>query len=188
MSTKLDPRLYEDGAMDGDIERDVEELHALMEGVREPEDPHPAYWNNFLLRVHEKIEAEQAPKRKAWWSPALIWGSISGVALLLAFAWFSGMFSGNSGTELGDGPVLASNDAQAGEELVITPRPNDEDLLSPLTDGEISDQYSIVLTQDDIDMINAIQDGDESDILMEMIDDPEFGVDGELNEGSPLEI
>lgn len=173
MSTKPDPRLYENDAMDREIERDVEELQMLMKDVTEPEEPHPAYWNNFLLRVHERVEEEIAPKRKAWWSPALIWGSLTGVALLLVAAWFGGVFPFGSGPDE-NASLLALNDVPAQEEPDLTPRPLDEDLLTmPIEDDEA---YNLVLTQDDVDMLNAIQADDEEAILLEMIDEMDIEI------------
>ncbi len=171
MSTKLDPRLYEDNAMDQEIERDVAELQMLMSEATEPEEPHPAYWNNFLLRVHERVEAETAPQRKAWWSPALIWGSLTGVALLLIAAWFGGIFP-FGGQDTGDVMLADNNPPQ--EELVLTPRPLDIDLLSlPIEEEEA---YNLVLTQEDVDMLNAIQTGDDDAILREMMEDVEIEI------------
>lgn len=171
MSTKLDASMYEGDAMDNELEHDVAELRMLLKDVPEVEEPHPAYWNNFLLRVHERIEEQAAPKRKAWWSPALIWGSLTGVAALLLVAWGVGMFPFGSKS---DTTVIAGNTFPAQEELVLVPRPLDEDLTMPMTTSDMNDEasYSIVLTQEDIDMINAIQSDDDGAILREIIDDP----------------
>ncbi len=177
MSTKFDARMYEENAMDKEIDNDVAELRTLLSDVPDMEEPHPAYWNNFLLRVHERIEQEAAPKKKPWWSPALIWGSLTGAAAALVVAWSVGIFPFGSG---GDDPVvIASNDIPPQqEELVLTPRPLDEDLSMPMTTEDAAEEasYSIVLTQEDIDMINAIQSDDDGAILMEIIDDPDMEI------------
>lgn len=175
MSTKLDARLYEDSMMDKEIEKDVADLRMLLKDVPEPEEPHPAYWNNFLLRVHERIEAEAAPKKKPWWSPALIWGSLSGVAAMLVIAWSVGIFP--FGSRTGD-DYIADKYVPPQEELVVVPRPLDEEIPVPSIGEEAPEDatYSIVLSQEDLDMIDAIQTGDDDAILREIMDDPDIEI------------
>lgn len=175
MNMKSDARMYEENAMDKEIEKDVAELRLFLKEVPDAEEPHPAYWNNFLLRVHERIEAETAPKKKAWWSPALIWGSLSGVAALLVITWSVGIFPFGSQP---DDEIIAGKELPQQEELVIVPRPLDDDIAAPAIGEDAADEstYSIVLTQEDIDMINAIQSDDDDAILREIIDDPEMEI------------
>lgn len=175
MSTQFDARMYEGNAMDNELEKDVAELRTLLKDVPDMEEPHPAYWNNFLLRVHERIEQEAAPKKKAWWSPALIWGSLTGAAAMVVVAWSIGIFPFGSNK---DDQIIASNDLPAQEELVIVPRPLDEDLSIPMTTEDATEEasYSIVLTQEDLDMIDAIQSNDDGAILREIIDDPDLEI------------
>ena len=81
---------YGSGRHDADIDRDVSFLRSLNAELPDPEEPHPAYWNNFLLRVREQVDGTgPAAKRSAarrWWSPSLIWSSLAGVAALLVIA------------------------------------------------------------------------------------------------------
>ncbi|MCB0710846.1 MAG: hypothetical protein KDD67_00800 [Ignavibacteriae bacterium] len=175
MGKKLNSEGYEMNRMDDVIERDVADLRAMLSEIPEPSEPHPAYWNNFLLRVHERIDEKQAPKRKAWWSPALIWGSLSGVAGLLLIAFMTGVFPFGS-----DGVVSGEEFAHLSSpgDLELTPRPLDMDteLYVPGIDEEIDGSYSIVLTESELNMINAISDGDDEAILQAMIDDVDFEI------------
>ena len=179
MGKKPNTERYEMNRMDEVIEQDVAELRALMSDLPEPSEPHPAYWNNFLLRVHERVEQKQAPKKKAWWSPALIWGSLTGVAAMLVIAFVTGLFPFGSSDVVTPGQgteVLADAVPSEDAELTLTPRPldaeSDLDMLIPGPEEEFGDaSYTIVLTQDDLDMIEAIQADDDDAILQAMIDD-----------------
>ena len=177
MGKKLNSEEYEMNRMDDVIERDVQELHALLSRVPGPSEPHPAYWNNFLVRVHERIEEKQVPKKKAWWSPALIWGSLTGVVGLLAIALLTGVFPfGSDAVDPGSEVVAGLNQPQ---ELELTPRPPDldADAYIPGLEDETEDaSYSIVLTQDDLEMIDAIEDGDDDAILRAMLDDVDLEI------------
>ena len=171
MGKKPNSEEYDMNRMDDVIERDVADLRALLSEVPGPSEPHPAYWNNFLLRVHERIEEKQAPKRKAWWSPSLIWGSLTGVVGLLVIALMTGIFP--FGQEAAD-PNTELAYVASPQELELTPRPMelDADLYVPGVDEGLDEaSYSIVLTKGDLEMIDAIEDGDNDDILQAMIDD-----------------
>jgi hypothetical protein len=174
MASEFNKRDYQQGSADPVLEKDEEQLRLLLRDLPGPEEPHPAYWNNFLIRVHERID-QTAPQKKAWWSPALIWGSLSGVALLLVFAVAGKIGPFGNGTGQQD-PLFADLNRQA-EELVLVPGPRDDtDIIGDIASDNADDaNYSIVLTESDIDMINAIDADDGDAILQGLIDDIDLG-------------
>ena len=158
--------------MDDVIDHDVAELRSLLNDLPDPSEPHPAYWNNFLVRVHERIEEKHAPKKKAWWSPALIWGSFGGVACLLLAAYLTGVFPfGNTISDSG-GEVFAD---LTGNEQVLTTQPDiDEELdgfIMSGIDNEAEEVSYIMLTQDEVDMMNAIESDDDDAILRAILEE-----------------
>lgn len=177
--------MYEQGRMDADIDRDVAELRGLLKDVPEPSEPHPAYWNNFLLRVHERVEAETAPKRRAWWSPALIWSSIAGTAALVLVAVVTGLVPFGADGPI-ESPALADGSlaADAVERPVETSSdidlvPIDAEMESLIADIDelhnVADEH-VVLTASDIEMLDAIESGDDEALLEAMISDERAGI------------
>lgn len=153
--------------MDDVIEKDVAELRSFLEGVPGPSEPHPAYWNNFLLRVHERIEEKQVPKKKAWWSPALIWGSLSGVAALLLVTYLTNLFP--FGNDIPEGEMLAGN---TGAKTVLTTKTIDQELDDFIISGggaDTDETAYFMLTQGEIEMLNAIEADDDDAILRAII-------------------
>lgn len=197
MKNMMNEKMYDADRMDAEIDNDVAELRALFGTLPEPAEPHPAYWNNFLLRVHEKIEAEASPRRSAWWSPALIWGSLTGTTALLVLAMMTGVFpfggdkpDDNAIAALKDQPTqtIVEEDSPVEvpafdevtipvEEVGLTARPAEKQEVDPVTYAtdtqvEVTEaSYSIVLTEEDIDMMTAIEEDDDDAILQAMLDD-----------------
>ena len=158
--------------MDDLIEQDVAELQALLNDVPGPSEPHPAYWNNFLVRVHERIEEKHAPKKKAWWSPALIWGSLGGVACLLLAAYLTGVFPFGNDITVPGGEMLA--DLPAMTEEALTTKTIDEqmnDFLISDINGDVEEVSYLMLTQGEVDMMNAIESDDDDAILRAILEE-----------------
>lgn len=165
---------YNSNQMDAEINKDVDALRSMLEGVPAPSEPHPAYWNNFLLRVHERVEAEQSPQKRAWYSPALIWSTLTGVAALVVIALATGVFSGNP---IEEGPIIAdgpSIEKPVTVESDIDLVPMDDEMALLLSDiDEMSDvaEDHVVLSQDELEMLEAIENGDDNAILEAMLSD-----------------
>ncbi len=168
---------YGSGRHDADIDRDVSFLRSLNAELPDPEEPHPAYWNNFLLRVREQVDGTgPAAKRSAarrWWSPSLIWSSLAGVAALLVIAVSTDII-----------PVFGPDEpliAEGTTDLPAISPMSDEDLLGLIDDPmpeegtiPVSDETTtehMILTESDIEMINAIEAGDDDALLLALIED-----------------
>jgi hypothetical protein len=68
---------------DGEIERDVAELRQLLARVEEPAEPHPAYWQNFLVHVRTRVDEDRARRR---WAPSMAWTSVAAAMLVVVVA------------------------------------------------------------------------------------------------------
>ena len=168
---------YDDNRMNQEIESDLAELRSLMEGLPAPAEPHPAYWNNFLLRVHERVEAETSPRKRAWYSPALIWSTLAGVASLVAVALITGVFSGELPENqeiLADGPVV-EQPVTTENDFDLVPLDAEMELLVSDMElpGEVAENH-VILTAGEVDMLEAIESGDEDALLEAVIADIEI--------------
>lgn len=181
MGRTMNSDMYEGSGMESEIDRDVEELRSLMSRLPEPDEPHPAYWNNFLMRVHERIEAETAPKRRAWWSPALIWSSLTGAAALVVVAAVTGILPFGGTDDPAVTPAIA--DGGVGEVVIEKPVettsdmdlvPMDQEMESLIADiDELSNAADdhVVLTSSEVEMLDAIESGDDDAILQAVLSD-----------------
>ncbi len=155
------PNGYIQDPSDQEIERDVAELRKLMEGVdpRGYEEPHPAYHQNFLVRVRGRIDQEQARRKRR--SVLTTWGSLTAAAVIAVVIVTDGL-PGSGGRVIepggnGGGAVAAAPPAAAGERVFAEQGPN-----------------SLVLSENDVRMVNAIVDDDEAAVFEAMIDSDVF--------------
>lgn len=186
MGSTMKSEMYEGERMDSEIDRDVDELRSLMSRLSEPAEPHPAYWNNFLLRVHERIEAETAPKRRAWWSPALIWSSLTGAAALVIVAAVTGIlpFGGTDDpvaspaiAEGGTGEVVIEKPVETTSDMDLVPMDQEmENLIADIDEVSTAADDHMVLTSQDIEMLDAIESGDDDAILEAMMKEDLVGI------------
>lgn len=130
-------------ASDSDIERDVSELRQLLSAIEGPKEPHPAYWQNFVVHVRKRIDERGAHQRR--WRFSTAWASIGAVAVMTVIVVSSGLLRPDYVAPL------------------TPPRPPDVpafDLAAAYTD---TDTKSLILSNEDVTMINAIvSDRDEA--------------------------
>jgi hypothetical protein len=141
---------------DTEIERDVAELRRLLAGVEGPQEPHPAYWQNFVVRVRGRIDEQGAGKKR--WSFSTAWASV-GAAAIVTIAVVSGIFSperaGNGIGTQGNGPVAV--------------KPAEQPVENRETGGDLaahyrsSDASNLVLSGEDVRLISAIVSTDSND-------------------------
>lgn len=179
--SKKEAENYGNGRLDEAIEQDVALLRSIESNLPAPEEPHPAYWNNFLIRLHERVDGSMSVgagrARRRWFSPALIWSSLAGVTALLVVAVATDLIPVFEQSE----PLIAEG---AGLEAVDISPLNDEDLLG-LLDEALPDEVGasaslvdasaegkhLILTASDLELIDAIEQGDDDAMLMAIIDD-----------------
>jgi hypothetical protein len=136
---------------DEEIERDVAELRSLLARVEEPAEPHPAYWQNFLVHVRERVEDDRVRRRR--WTPSVALTSMTAAALVAVVA-ISGV--------LPIGPPRAPGvDATVRREI---PRPAVVD--NPYDSGV----ESLMLSSDDLQMLDAILDESPEAVLQAMVE------------------
>ena len=163
------------GHSDEEIERDVAELKKLLNTVEGPQEPHPAYWQNFVVKVHDRIEQER-PKRRRSWVPSIAWSGAVAAAIVVA-ASVGGLLPGAEdplpGMEKLASEATSTNDAK----LLYEQSANS---LAQLDGGESSviftqnGERSIILSDADIKMLNAIQSDDEDAIFLAMLESESF--------------
>lgn len=136
---------------DEEIERDVAELRSLLTALEEPVEPHPAYWQNFLVHVRNRVEDDRARRRR--WSPSVALTSLTAAALVVVVA-VSGVLP------LGPSSVPGV-DATIRREL---PRP--AVAQNPYADGV----ESLMLSSDEMQMLDAILDESPEAVLQAMIE------------------
>ncbi len=130
---------------DAEIERDVAALRRMLAGVEGPKEPHPAYWQNFVVRVRDRVDEKGARKKR--WGFSTAWASV-GAAALVTVAVVSGIFSpGSTGSGIPGGTISkvtppASERREPGGDLAAH--------------YQASDARSLVLSGDDVRLINAI--------------------------------
>ncbi len=168
---------YDDNRMDGVIEEDLANLRSLMEKLPAPSEPHPAYWNNFLMRVHERVEEETSPRRRAWYSPALIWSTLAGVASVVAVALITGVFSGDIPEDrpiLAEVPTIEQPLAPQNDYDLVPLDAEMESLVSDIEEpGEVAANH-VILTSEEVEMLEAIESGDGDDLIEAFISDGEI--------------
>jgi hypothetical protein len=156
MKLKL-PEGYMQDPSDQEIEKDVAELRRLLEGTDAPEDPHPAYWQNFLVHVRGRIDEEQVRRKRR--SLITTWASVTAAAAIALF-----IVNGGIPTTTDDGPAR----------LTQTQSPD----ATMLADNSLifTDQgtHSIVLSETDVKMVNAIVKGDDAEVFEAIVDSDMF--------------
>lgn len=149
---------------DAEIERDVAELRRLLEGVKEPNEPHPAYYQNFLVRVHDRIDEDRFRRKR--WSPSVAWASMTAAALVVVLA-VSGLL-----------PTV--DDSVGGRKIVQEqPAPRTGSVRQQIPSGAGSERdpllydqsaRSLVLSSDDMKMLNAIMSNDDDAVFRAMME------------------
>lgn len=126
---------------ESEIERDVAELRRLVAGAEGPQEPHPAYWQNFVVHVRNRIDEEGGRKKRRSFSTA--WASV-GAAALVTIVVVSGVIS------------------PGGEVAEIIPPPQPPVPTPVAEQGDLASQYqaansqALVLSGNDMQLINAI--------------------------------
>ena len=145
MSIKLGRDHHEPS--DAEIDRDVAELRRLLAGVEGPKEPHPAYWQNFVVRVQGRIDKEGVRKRRSF-SPT--WATV-GAAALVAVVAVSSLFSPKD---------PAVNPQPGGKVVAVTPAapPPASNLASAY---DQSGTQSLVLSATDVKMVQAIESNND---------------------------
>lgn len=161
---------------DREIERDVAELRRLLEGVEGPAEPHPAYYQNFLVRLRDRIDEEQ-PMRRRSWVPSVAWSSLSAATLAVLLV-VTGVIplSLNRGKQSVVQESPAPVAAQRGSDAPSTEMA--ELLLgtveSPRVEGTtLSESSTIVLSGEEMRMIDAIH-ADDDEAMFEALIAAEF--------------
>jgi hypothetical protein len=161
---------------DDEIDRDVAELRQILERVEGPQEPHPAYYQNFLVKVRGRIDEERFQRRRV--APSTIWASLTATAVVVALV-VGGVFTPSTpelaeGGKVGGATVTAPAAAETNEPLFGESSSTSSDLLA---DNSSSATYtngttSLVLNDDDVKMLNAIM-SDDDDALFEAMADSE---------------
>jgi hypothetical protein len=152
---------------DEEIERDVSELRRLLEGVEGPKEPHPAYYQNFLVRVRGRIDEERFRRKRL--VPSTIWASLSAAAVVVALV-VGGVFSpsvpGSGSGSVAQNPGVSKG---AAEHLFPASTPSG-DLAA--NDPLYADQglQSLVLSKNDVKMLDAIMTDDDNAVFNAMVD------------------
>lgn len=164
MKLSLNPR-NQPTVSDEEIERDVAELRRLLEGLPGESEPHPAYWQNFLLRVRSRIDDRGGRRRR--WSPSIAWTTVTAAAVVVVLA-VSGILpiSAPRGSET----TLAVEEHRVGEDVAA----RDAALAADPLAFEEHSARGIVLSQDDVTMLKAIVADDESAMLLAILDSEDF--------------
>lgn len=143
---------------DAEIERDVAELRALLSRIEEPAEPHPAYWQNFLVKVRNRVDEERVQRRR--WAPSMALTSMAAAALVVVVA-VSGVL-----------PLQNHRDAPPGVDAKgRRPLPQ-----APAAPADVASIYagdadqSLMLSSDDIVMLDAILDESPEAVLAAMVE------------------
>jgi hypothetical protein len=140
---------------DSEIERDVSELRQLLARLEEPSEPHPAYWQNFLVHVRQRIDEERAPRRR--WAPSVAWTSLTAAALVVVVA-LSGVL-----------PMGVHEDPKIGVPAAIrSGRTANIDAREEL--GYTEGAQSLMLSKGDVKMLDAILDKSPDAVLEAMVE------------------
>ena len=150
---------------DEEINRDVSELRRLLERVEGPKEPHPAYYQNFLVRVRGRIDEERFRRKRL--APSTLWASLSAAAVVVALV-VGGVFSPSVPRSTGDVAIGTHNALP--EQLFPNKSSHAEDLAAndPLYAGQ--SVQSLVLSKDDVQMLDAIMTDDDNAVFTAMVD------------------
>jgi len=135
---------------DAEIEHDVAELRSLLAGIEGPKEPHPAYWQNFVVRVRGRIDEGTVRKRRGF-SPA--WATLGAAAVVAVIA-VSTIFSPSKQSLIIEPPKVV-RPMQAAPQSVAN--------LAAAYDQ--SGTSSLVLTDSDVKMVNAIESNNDNAIF-----------------------
>lgn len=155
------------GPSDREIDQDVAELRRLLDGVEGPREPHPAYWQNFLVHVRERIDEDRFRRRRR--IPSIALASATAVAIVAVVL----VNSGNDGAR---DRQIASGD-RPGSTVVVDGRPSTSPIADhllasnadPLFDQE--DAHRLVLDESDVRMLDAIMSDSDAAIFQAIVDE-----------------
>jgi hypothetical protein len=155
---------------DSEIESDVAELRRLLDGVEGPREPHPAYYQNFLVRTRQRLDEQQARRRR--FSPSVAWASLSAATLAVILV-VGGMLP--TSIEQTSGRSSSSEEMATSSSILSTEDANalifgDEgDLAEAPTSGTqvLDNKSSILLSSEDVTMINAIMSEEDDEALLD---------------------
>lgn len=132
---------------DAEIERDVAELRQLLAQIDGPAEPHPAYWQNFVVKVRGRIEQEGGRRKRRGFAPA--WASLGTAAVVTVI-------------------VVATN-VFKNEPPPPPDRPLPNPVLSLAETYSSTETRSLVLSKGDVQMISAIVSDDNDDAVFEAL-------------------
>jgi hypothetical protein len=157
---------------DEEIERDVAELRQLLKGVDGHSEPHPAYYQNFLVKVRGRIDEERFQRRRV--APATLWASLSAAAVVVVLV-VGGVFAPST-PELAEGPMVSQKPAadtrsSTSDDDPLFAAPSESSELIALGTPEYSNgATSLVLSNDDVKMLNAIMSDDDDALFQAMVE------------------
>ncbi|MCE7934390.1 MAG: hypothetical protein DYG96_07330 [Chlorobi bacterium CHB2] len=143
--------------LDQEIERDVAELRMLLRNVEGPKEPHPAYWQNFVVHVHNRIDERRQQRRRR--SMITGWASATAAVGVTLFVMTGGLSS-----------IINSNE----------PHPPSVATTTATTTAASSPLYadagsrSLVLSEDDVKVLNAIISDDDNGMLAAIANSDSF--------------
>ena len=141
---------------DAEIEKDVAELKRLLDGIEGPNEPHPAYWQNFVARVRSRIDEEGGRQKRRSFSTT--WASVGAVAVMAVLVVATGLLDKPGViTNPSKNPAVAANPSANAPANPLAA--NKADLAAAYNSTETK---SIILSGEEVNMINAIV-SDESD-------------------------
>jgi len=149
--------------IDGEIERDVAELRRLLHGVRGPAEPHPAYFQNFVVHVRDRIDRDR--RRHRSWARlrrfAAI-GTATAVLVVVATTVFQhGVDIPSGGEDDRTGSVPTRRPTGSGSTARYEPLFRDEG-------------SSIILSKKDVRMLDAIMSEDDNELFMAIASNDQY--------------
>lgn len=155
---------------DTEIEREVAELRQMLEGIEGPSEPHPAYYQNFLVRVRSRVDEQQGFRRKRWSLTATL-ASIGSAAVVAAVV-FSGVLSPTSDQ------TVAVNDPNAGATEQVDKNSGSTGSQEGESDKLFADvdasTPSIVLSSGDVKMLDAIMSDNDAEIFNALVENEDL--------------
>ena len=148
MNTKPNSAMNQ-SPLDQEIERDVAELRMLLRNVEGPKEPHPAYWQNFVVHVHNRIDERSQQRRRR--SMFTAWASATAAVGVTLFVMTGGLSS-----------IINTTDPQPPSVAVTAPT-SAAASSSPLYADAGS--RSLILSEDDVKVLNAIIADDDNTML-----------------------
>ena len=140
---------------DAEIERDVADLRQMLARLEEPAEPHPAYWQNFLVKVRQRVDEDGGRRRR--FAPSMAWTSLAAASLVVVVAISGVLPIGNHGGTVGT-PAVQRRPAEQSRPVIAD---------NPLNYGDGT--KSLMLTSDDMRMLDAILAEDSEAVLQAMV-------------------